>query len=363
MVESDGSAHRSKVIVCILNWNNIDDTLECLESVLQSDYSALTVWLVDNASDADPTELVARRYPSVRVLRLNENKGYGGGNNVALERALAEGAAFILLLNNDVVVAPDMVKRLVGALEANPDVGMATPRVFFYDRRDVLFWDGGTIDWSRGDSFHDSRGLPTRAGLILSEWLDGSSLFVRASVVRQIGFFDDRYFLYYEDTEWSTRARRAGWSIAVVPNASCWHKVSRSTGGTTNPRVSYYYTRNRYLCFASNGLALGRRLSLLRYSRRAFRDYQRWRHDSAHRRAVLEACCDLVRGRWGCYVPHVNQRLLATLDALLFSAAITGAWLKSVGRVCRTLKRRSIPGERGAKSTQGSFCCDGAVDE
>src|SRR5262245_37634216 len=201
MADSGGPVPRSKVIVCILNWNNIADTLECIESVLQSDYCSLTTWLVDNGSDEDPTELVERKYPSVRVLRLSQNKGYGGGNNIALERALATDAAFILLLNNDVVIAPDMVRRLVDALEANPDVGMATPRVFHHDRPDTVYWDGGTVDSSRGDVFHQSAGLPTRDGLILSEWLDGSSLFVRASAVRQIGLFDNRYFLYYEDTE------------------------------------------------------------------------------------------------------------------------------------------------------------------
>jgi GT2 family glycosyltransferase len=341
MAASESPAQPSKIIACILNWNNIEDTLECLESVLQSDYPALTVWLVDNGSDEDPTELVARRYPSVRVLRLDTNNGYGGGNNIALQRALAEDATFVLLLNNDVVVAPDMVRRLVDALETNPDIGMATPRVFFYDRRHEVYWDGGTIDWSRGDVAHESRGLPTRDGLILSEWLDGTSLFVRASVVRQVGLFDDRYFLYYEDAEWSTRARRAGWLIAVVPNASCWHKVSRSTGGTMNPRVSYYYTRNRYLYFTSNQLPLSRRLPLIRYSRRAFRDYRRWRHDSQHRRAVLQAWFDLVRGRWGCYVPSRHQRLLASVDALTFGLVSTVSWLKSAARTCRILKHRS----------------------
>jgi len=341
MAASESPVQPSKVIACILNWNNIEDTLECLESVLQSDYSSLAVWLVDNGSDEDPTELVARRYPSVRVLRLDQNNGYAGGNNIALERALAEDATFVLLLNNDVVVAPDMVRRLVDALETYPDIGMATPRVFFYDRRHEVYWDGGTIDRSRGDVAHESRGLPTRDGLILSEWLDGTSLFVRASVASQVGLFDDRYFLYYEDAEWSTRARRAGWLIAVVPSASCWHKVSRSTGGLKNPRVSYYYTRNRYLYLASTKLPFGRRLLLIRYSRRAFRDYRRLRDDSEHRRAVLEACFDLVRGRWGCYVPSRNQRLLATVDALAFGVALAVSWLKSAARTWGILKRWS----------------------
>ena len=341
MVASESPVQPSKVIACILNWNNIEDTLECLESVLQSDYSPLTVWLVDNGSDEDPTELIESRYPSVMVLRLEQNNGYSGGNNIALQRALAEGATFVLLLNNDVVVAPDMVRRLVDALEANPDIGMATPRVFFYDRRREVYWDGGSVDSSHGDVAHDSRGLPTRGGLILSQWLDGTSLFVRASVARDVGLFDDRYFLYYEDAEWSTRIRRAGWLIAVVPEASCWHKVSRSTGGLKTPRVSYYFTRNRYLYLASNKLPLGRLLLLIRYSRVALRDYQRWRGDSAHRRAILQACFDLLRGRWGRYVPVRNQRLLATVDALAFGVASAGSWLKSVIRTCGILKRRS----------------------
>jgi GT2 family glycosyltransferase len=339
MTASEAQLQPSKVIVCILNWNNIDDTLECLESVLKSDYSSLAVWLVDNGSDEDPTELVERQYPSVRVLRLSQNYGYGGGNNVALAAALTEDAAFILLLNNDAVVAPDMIRHLVDALEAHPDVGMATPRIFFYDRHTEVYWDGGTIDLSCHDLPHESRGLPTRDGLILSEWLNGTSLLVRASVARQVGLFDPRYFLYYEDAEWSARARRAGWLLAVVTKASCWHKVSRSTGGITNPRVAYYTTRNRYLFSSSHEPSSRRRLLSIRYSRLAFNNYRRWKEHDEHRRAVLEAYFDLLRGRWGCYVPLRNRWLLVTVDALAFSVLTVGSRMKSAGRACGILKR------------------------
>lgn len=349
MAATDPPAQRSRVIACILNWNNIDDTLECLESVLESDYPSLSVWVVDNGSDDDPTEVIERRYPSVRVLRLPRNYGYGGGNNVALERALAEGAEFILLLNNDVIVARDMVSQLADALEANPDVGMATPRVFFHDRPTAVHWDGGTIDWSAGEVFHDSSTLPTRDGLILSEWLDGASLFVRGSLVRQVGLFDDRYFLYYEDTEWSTRARRAGWLIAVVPKAACWHKVSRSSGGAASPCIMFYMIRNRYLFFANPDLPPARRLTLIRYLRLAYRDYRRWTTSSysrwqecaGYRRAIVEACLAVIRRRWGRRVRRDGDRLFSALDAVAFGLLSAVSWLKSVGRTCGIVIHRS----------------------
>ncbi len=86
------------------------------------------------------------------------------------------GAAYVLLLNNDAVVAPTCVRCLVAAAEANPRIGMATPKVFHYHRRHEVYWDGGVIDWHTGDVRHDSSTLPIEGGFLRSEWLNGCSL-------------------------------------------------------------------------------------------------------------------------------------------------------------------------------------------
>jgi len=151
---------------------------------------------------------------------------------VGLRRAIDAGALYVLLLNNDAVVAPDCVRSLVAAVEADCRIGMATPRVFYYDRPTEIYWDGGGGDWETGDVPHDSRDLPVEAGIVRSEWLNGCSLLVRAATIRDIGLLDERYFLYFEDADWSVRAARRGRTNAVVLQARAWHKVHRSIGAS-----------------------------------------------------------------------------------------------------------------------------------
>jgi len=134
----------------MLNWNNLSDTLECVDSFQQSDYTNLSVWVLTNDSREDPSTALYERHPGVRVLRNTRNMGYGAGSNSGLRRAIDAGPAYVLLLNNDVIVAPDTVRRLVMAAEADARIAMATPRVFYYERPTEVYWDGGTIDSETG---------------------------------------------------------------------------------------------------------------------------------------------------------------------------------------------------------------------
>ena len=161
------------VVAIVLNWNNLPDTLECISSLRRSDWPHLSVWVVDNDSLDDPTEPVSASYPGVRVIRNPRNLGYGGGNNSGLRHAIQEGADYALILNNDVIVAPDMVRCLVEEAEADVRIAMATPTVFYYDRPTEVYWDGGIIDWETGDAHHRSSALPLQGEVRRSEWLDG----------------------------------------------------------------------------------------------------------------------------------------------------------------------------------------------
>jgi GT2 family glycosyltransferase len=303
------------VVAVVLNWNNLPDTIECVDSVMRSDYSNLAVWVVDNASREDPSVVLLERHPNLRILRNPRNLGYGGGHNSGLRCAITEGAAYILLLNNDVHVAPDCVRRLVAAAEADCRIGMATPRVFYYDRPTEVYWDGGIVNWDSGDVPHDSRGLPVGAGIVRSEWLNGCSLLVRVAAIRDIGLLDERYFLYFEDVEWSVRAARRGWTNAVVLHAGAWHKVSRSIGAA-NPAVHFYYVRNRYLFLTAHGPSHGRLRWKLWYLWSMCREYVSVRDDRERRQNFLGVVVSLLEGRWGPYEGR-RTRLLLVLDALL----------------------------------------------
>jgi GT2 family glycosyltransferase len=336
------------VIAVVLNWNNVPDTLECVDSVLRSDYSNLAVRVVDNGSREDPSTVLHERYPDVGVLRNPTNLGYGGGNNVGLKCAINDGAAYILLLNNDVVVAPDCLRRLVAAAEADSRIGMATPKVFYYDRPAEVYWDGGIVDWERGEAAHDSRGLPVARGIVKSEWLDGCSLLVRVATIREVGLLDERYFLYFEDAEWSVRAARRGWTNAVVLQAHAWHKVSRSTGGWMNPAVRFYHLRNRYRLVTAHGPSRGRLRWKLRYTWKLCSAYRSVVHEPENRQVILAAVVNLVLARSGPYeTTGTGRRLVVGLDALLV-LLMKGA---------RTLKRfvRRIGGMGRGKRGRGGL--------
>jgi GT2 family glycosyltransferase len=309
------------VIAVVLNWNNLPDTLECVDSLQRSDYSNLAVRVVDNGSREDPSAVLHERYPNVGVLRNPRNLGYGGGNNVGLKCAIDESAAYILLLNNDVVVAPDCVRRLVAAAEADRRIGMATPKVFYYDRPADVYWDGGIVDWKSGEVPHDSRDLPVEGGIVKSEWLNGCSLFVRVTTIREIGLLDERYFLYFEDADWSVRAGRRGWTNAVVLGARAWHKVHRSTGGSRNPAVRFYHFRNRYLFVAAHGPSHGRLRWKLQYAWTMCSAYRRASHEPESRQVFLAVLANLLQGASGPYeATGTAGRLVVGLDALLMFA-------------------------------------------
>lgn len=318
---NDPSRPAPMVVVVILNWNNLPDTLECVESVLRSDYKHLAVLVVDNNSLEDPTTVLRDRYPSVCVLRTARNLGYGGGNNVGIRWAIDRGAVHVLLLNNDAIVSPDMVQRLVSAVDTDDRIGMVTPRVFYYDRPAEVYWDGGVIDWETGDTPHDSASLRVEDGVIASEWLDGCALLARVATIHEIGLLDDRYFLYFEDAEWSVRASRQGWKTAVVTMAHAWHKVSRSTGGFANPAVRFYYVRNQYRFLRTHRPSGGRLWWRLQYFSRICWDYIGIRHEREAREAVIAAFLSLLSGSWGPYESSGgSRRLVLLLDTLLIPA-------------------------------------------
>jgi GT2 family glycosyltransferase len=328
------------VVAIVLNWNNLSDTLECVESLRRSDYSNLLVWVVDNNSDEDPTLELKSKYPDVRVLRTTRNLGYAGGNNTGVRTAIDCGAAYILLLNNDAVVAPDCVRRLVAAAQANRQIGMATPTVFHYDRRNEVYWDGGFVDWRSGDVRHDSSSLPVEGGIIRSEWLNGCSLLVRVSAIRDIGLLDERYFLYFEDADWSVRAARRGWTNAVVSEARAWHKVNVSTGGFANPVMRFYFFRNRYLFSATHCLFPGRLRWKFRYFWGMWCAYVRERHERENRRVFLSVLASLLSGSTGAYAGSSSpQSFIHGLDAIL-------TWVLNIGSVVKRL----LPGTKKARS-------------
>lgn len=297
---------RSRVLVVILCYNGIELTLDCLRS-LREGAAGTDVLVVDNASTDGTPQIVRERFPEVKVLESGANLGYAGGNNLGIAHALEQGYEFVLLLNNDTVVADGFLEPLLAACDANLQVGAAGPKVYYHDRPSLIYSIGGAVDWTRGASSmlglnEVDAGQYDKAGLIDVDFVNGCALLMRSAAIRQCGMLDARFGMYYEETEWCVRLARAGWRICTVPASRIWHKISPQQQAVS-PRVGYYMARNRLLFLRLTHAPLrawvhaallqdGR--TLLSYSVRP-----KWRGQRAQRDAILRGWRDFLRGRYG----------------------------------------------------------------
>ena len=266
-------------------WNGREETLSCLAS-LKASRDPTRVIVVDNASTDGTPDAVRAEHPEVEVIANAENRGFAGGNNVGFRRAIELGAQFVLVLNNDTVVNETTIPKLLEALESRPDVAAACPLIYFEDPPNLVWYGGATFNAARGRSgrvtgyrkpIHDVPG-PVRE----VDRGAGAAMLVRTSVLQEVGFFDESLFLYFEDVEWSLRARRAGHRILFVPEAKVGHRVSLAAGGEHSPLILYYETRN-HLEVCRRHAPLGRAASSRRaamviavHLRQALRSTARW---------------------------------------------------------------------------------------
>ncbi len=309
------------VAIIILNWNNPDDTLACLRSVMALDYPAAcrNVIVVDNGSTDDSVVRIRRMHPDILLIATNANLGYAGGNNVGVRHALEQGAEFLCILNNDVVVEPGALELMLAAIQARPDVGIVTPLVAERTH------DGDRV-WALGAAVDHSTAAVTRlrAGEAAAAWREaapyevevasGAAMLIHRRVFEQVGLLDEAFFLYYEEVDWCLAVRRAGFRILATPAAVVWHKVSASLN-RHSPVIDYYMTRNH-----------------LRLIQRNWRGWRRWcLWSRSLGRQLLAIAAFTVKSQDGARTPHRNARLLALRDALSGRWGAIGA---DVTQVC-----------------------------
>jgi len=244
------------VFIVVLNWNGKADTLTCLHSLQDVADKKTRVVVVDNGSTDGSVVAIRAAHPEVPVIETGRNLGYAGGNNVGIRHAIAEGADFVLVLNNDTVCAPDMIDRLLQAAAKHPGAGMFCPRIFYMHDPGRVWFDGAR--WKSAKLYFGFPGkdrleseLPADEREI--DYACGAALFVRAEVVRQVGAFDERYFLVWEEADWCFRAREKGWTSMVVPAARVWHRVGASFGTEASPLRTYFSSRNRLVWLSRHG--------------------------------------------------------------------------------------------------------------
>lgn len=246
-----------KVFINILNWNKPIDTIECLESCKKIRYDNYEVVLIDNHSSDNSVKLFEERFPEITLLKNSRNLGYAGGNNVGIRYALERGTEYVLILNNDIVVEPNILDELVSAMNRSLRAGMAAPKVLYYHDRTLINSLGTSVDWLRlrprlGECQQRDNGRFSE--IVERDVLVGCALFVRRETIERIGLIDEKFFIFHEDADWCYRNLKSGFRNIVVPQAVVYHKGS----GTMREfsELTHYYSIRNFLYMAHKNASL-----------------------------------------------------------------------------------------------------------
>ncbi|MFL7892995.1 MAG: glycosyltransferase family 2 protein [Anaerolineales bacterium] len=299
------------VYVVILNWNNAEDTLACLESLQASDYNPFIPVVVDNGSSDGSVEKIRAAFPEVKRIELTSNLGYAEGNNAGIRLAMNSNADYVMILNNDTLVEPEMLAELVALAESNQQIGMIGPMMYCFQPSDTIFALGSFVDWHRGETinrgmFQPSKNLEGNLKAEKVDFITGCGVLVSRKLLEEVGALDPIYYLNFEDADWGVRAQRQGFEIWYTPKAILWHKVS-ATLGQASPKNTYYMTRNALLFFWRNAPPGYRWQALTRIILRTLRTISAWTFKPEYwnesfrklRQANLLALRDFSLGNFG----------------------------------------------------------------
>jgi hypothetical protein len=245
--------------VVVLSYHNPSDTWGCLDALEMSRDLDLDIVVVDNAPlGAEHERLregVGRR---AEVVATGDNLGYAAGNNVGIRRLLDRGVENVWLLNPDCHVEPTTLPRLLRVLDSRRRCGVVGARLVLPSDPARIWYDGGRVDRETAATRHRHQGRP-ESGTPPTKprstgYVTGACFLARARALEEVGLLPERYFMYYEETDWCLRARRAGWNAMVQPRARALH-LKRSGVLVPAPYAVYYLTRNRFF-FARDCLGL-----------------------------------------------------------------------------------------------------------
>ena len=306
MNANDAPARRAypKVFINTLNWNGKKDTLECVSSLKKITYPNYEIVIIDNGSHDGSVEAFRAAHPDVTILENGANLGYSLGFNAGLKYSYEHGADYVLVLNNDTVVDPKVIDALVEVAESDARVGFVSGKVYYFDDPTRLQTAGrrnhpiflvhelvgmGEIDQGQYDEIKDY------------DYLDDVYVLVSKQAYLDTGGFDANFFLYFEETDWCARIRKAGYRLVYTPHAKIWHKDGRSTGGNQGVNFTYYMARNQILFVRRNAPPGHFRKYLAYIAWRAPRRIAQW----------------LKRGQWNlasAYLRGVGSGLLWVLQ-------------------------------------------------
>lgn len=234
-----------KIGIVLVNYNGGKYQNDCIKTIYNQNYKNIDVVVVDSASTDDSIEKLEKEYPSVHVIRKNENVGVAVGNNIGIKCCIENGAEYVLLLNNDTELDSHLLKNLERKASSSTVV---VPKIYFYSPDNWIWFGGGGMDWKKASGYHiglrevDKGQYDKEMDILYSPTC---CMMIHKSVFNTVGYIDESTFMYYDDTDFCVRLIDNGINIKYVPDAFMWHKVSSSSGGMQSKIGVYYNNRNQ----------------------------------------------------------------------------------------------------------------------
>lgn len=214
----------------MVNWNGRHHLAECLPTLLETDYRAFRVTVLDNGSTDDSLAWLTATHPDVEAVGLGRNLGFAGANNVGMRQALHAGAEYVALLNNDTRVEPDWLAALVDAADADASAAICQARQRTWDgQHEIRF--RFIPQWAEAEQ--DRLPVATPGPVAVTPFASGAAMLIRCAALRHIGLFDERYFMYVEDVDLTLRAWIAGYRVLDVPASVVYHRMTGSDSNSS----------------------------------------------------------------------------------------------------------------------------------
>lgn len=288
--------NNENICIILVNYNGYDDTVECIKSIENSDYDNYKIILVDNGSK-DKNKILNDNYinNAADVIISEENLGFSGGNNLGIKYAQEKyDPEYYLLLNNDTVITKDTISNLKKGFDFDRKAGIITGKIYYFSEPKTIWAAGGKFNFNTGIADQPELGKIDDGvqyeNTCEVSFATGCTMLISKQVINTVGYLEESYFLYAEDTDYCCRVLNAGFKIIYVGKALIYHKVSASTGKQSNMQQYYMFRNNCYI------IKKYCNKPLYGYARRIYRTIKEMKYEHYSLRVLYKAWRDFHKG-------------------------------------------------------------------
>lgn len=263
-IMNNNSEPRLRVV--IPTYNRAEDLRVCLESLNAAGIEEEEIIVVDNASQDDTVKMLQHQHPQIHLITLQENLGATGASNAGFDLALKHGADFVLRLDSDTVVAPDFIKPLIETAQSDPEIGVLSPKIYYFDPPDEIWYagvDAQPLIFGAIHSHRHEKDSPENSHLREVDYIWAAAMLIKREVLQKTNGFDTDFFVYHEEVDFCERVQAEGFRLIFVPTSHVWHKVGSSANNTW---TAYHWNRSKMLLYRKHARNIIHKVFLIFYA-------------------------------------------------------------------------------------------------